>query len=167
MAWPLSIPAGILTWTFFLRRTPPGAAAGLALLMDDLALAPTVGADGGGRHRAEHGLPLHPHLAGAVTLRTYFRSSPRLAAGALAGLAVFHVLDGHVLLAAKGRLFQGQRQAGADGAALGRAGAGLAASAEAAAPKAPAEEGAEEVPDVAHVKAAEATGLRQPRRRRS
>ena len=139
-----------------------GAAAGLALLMDDLALAPTVGADGGGRHRAEHGLPLHPHLAGAVTLRTYFRGSPRLAAGTLAGLAVFHVLDGHVLLAAKGRLFQGQRQAGADGAALGRAGAGLSASAEAAAPKAPAEEGAEEIADVAHVKAAEATGSASP-----
>ena len=33
---------------------------------------------------------------------------------------------------------------------------------EAAAPKAPAEEGAEEIPDVAHVKAAEATGSASP-----
>src|SRR5699024_2335027 len=53
------------------------AAAGLALLMDDLPLAPAVGADGGGGHGAEHRPLLDPHLAAAVALGADLRSGPR------------------------------------------------------------------------------------------
>ena len=39
MAWPLSMPAGMLTCDLFLPAHAAGAAAGLAGLMDDLARA--------------------------------------------------------------------------------------------------------------------------------
>ena len=84
------------------------AAAGLAGLVDDLALAPAVGTDGAGGHGAEHGPLLHAHLTGAVALGADLGCGTLGAAGAATGVAGLNVLDGDLLLTAEGGLLQSQ-----------------------------------------------------------
>ena len=118
--------------------------------MDNAAGAVTLLAGtAGGKHAHRRPL-LHLHLAAAAAVGADLRRGPRLAAAALAGSALLAALHGHVLLAAEGRLLERHGHAGADALApLGRVGVTALLAAKAAAEKA-----AEDIAQIAEVKAA-------------
>ena len=124
----------------------PRAAAGFAGLVDDLSGTAAAGAGRGGGEGEASSSPLDPDHAAAVTVGTDLRRGAGGAAGALALLAGLRAGDGDLLLAAEGRLFEGDGHPGPDGLSL--LGGVAAAAASASAAEAPAEEGAEQVAQV-------------------
>src|SRR5699024_10377753 len=127
-----------------LHGLPPpdlaGAAAVLAGVGDDLALAAAAGAGCGGGEHAHGGLPPLLDLTGAVAVGAGLRAGARRRAGAVAGLALLHPVQGDLLLAAEGRLLKG------DGQPHPQALAPLGTGPCPAAAEAPAEEAAEDIP---------------------
>ena len=132
--------------------------AGLAGLVDDLALAGAALAGLGGAHHAQHGALLDPDVAGAPAVGADFRSGAGLAAGAVAVGAGLHPVDIEFLFAAEGGLLETEDQPGAQ-VFSGNGGVGVALTAGAAA-ETTAEEGGEDVAQVEVLKpaAAEAAG---------
>ncbi len=125
-----------------------GAAAALAGGGDDLPLAAALGAGPGGGEDPHGGLAALLYGAGAAAARTGLRTGARGRAGALAGLALLHPLQGHLLLAPESRLLKGDGQSHAQAVPPLGAGPGPGPAAEAS-----PEEAAEDVPQVPEVKA--------------
>lgn len=137
---------------------PPHAAraiAGLTGLVNDFSGTPALGAGGGGGEGKATATSLDANCATAVAVRADLRRGAGGASGAVADVALFGAAHRDLLLAAEGRLLEGDGDPCTDGLPL----LGAIPAAGAASAKASAEEGAEEVAqvDVAHIrKAAEA-----------
>ena len=156
MAWPLSMPAGTFTWTFFCRRTPPLPPQALhfwwMIFPSPRQLGQTVEVDMVPKTvrccTRTWPVPWHSGQTSAVV-----PGSQPVPPQTSQLSTCWMVTSFSQPKAASSRV---RFQAGADGGPLGRAGAG-AGPAPAKAPKAAAaEEGPEEVPHVEPAKAPEA-----------
>ena len=132
-----------------------GAPAVLAGLLDGFSLAAAALADARGADGSERGAPRCAHLPAAVADGTRLDRAALGRARSVAVVAFFHAVDRDILCAAKGRLLKGDLNAAFQILAAPRRVSRLRrAPAEAA-----AENRAENVAEIAHVKAAEAAAV--------
>ena len=130
------------------------AAAGRAGSLDDPALAAAAPAGRGGGEDAHRRLPPHLHLTGAVAVRADLRGRAVGAAGAVAGGTGLIAVYADLLLTAEGGLLKADGHTQTDALApLGGVGIPPLGGTESAAEKA-----AEDVPQIAEVKAAGVIG---------
>ena len=121
----------------------------LAGIGDNFSFSAALGAGAGGGEYAHGRLPPLLDGAGAAAVGTGLRIGARSRAGTLAALALFHPVQGDLLLAAESRFLEGNGQTHPQALAPLGTGAGPGPASEASAEKA-----AENIAQVAEVKAA-------------